>query len=336
LCRRRLAAAVVAPPAVFVSGGFRSGSFALPRGFGGPGGGMDVPGGGLPQGGFGGLAPPRGFGGLGGGMDVPGGGGLPQGGAGSLAPPRGFGGLGGGGVGPQGGGGAGSFGGAPVPPGGIAPQQPAGAGAPDNLPPIQGTQTMGALGISAEAYHAFRRGVTGIESRYGFVNRMGGAGGRYAGIYQMGPREIERAATALGEPTPSRGQFLADRAMQDRYMDAYTRLHHDYLMGHSAEYRAMGAEQRLQALGYAHNQGEGGAARWLRTGRAGADAWGTSGSAYSRAVGRELNRANRFDSSALKFRNSQHGECRGERPTDGRRSRAARHGCARRRRRRFR
>jgi cell wall-associated NlpC family hydrolase len=47
-------------------------------------------------------------------------------------------------------------------------------------------------------------------------------------------------------------------------------------------------EQKLQILGYAHNQGAGGAAKWLRTGRVGKDGFGTAGTAYSDALARNF------------------------------------------------
>lgn len=154
--------------------------------------------------------------------------------------------------------------------------------------------TAKAVGATGGQYQTFRQTMMGIESR-GRYGIMGGSSGRFAGAYQMGRAEITQTAKQLGERPPSTKQFLSNPKMQDRYFDAYTKGHHDYLMSHSSKYRALSPQGKLAALGYAHNQGAGwgrgkvvGATKWLETGKAGKDAFNTSGTKYSKAIGKAL------------------------------------------------
>ena len=178
-----------------------------------------------------------------------------------------------------------------VPNGGVAgPRAPLPRGAPSPAIPYAAGSILGHVGATQSQYEAFREGVAQIEhARY---NQMGGSSNRFAGRYQMGQKEIELAAKRLFEPVPTREQFLNDPKMQERYFEAYTDWHHQYLMENSPEYRALSPEKRLAALGYAHNQGQGGAAEWLRTGQVGRDAFHTAGTAYSDEVMRRLASAN--------------------------------------------
>jgi hypothetical protein len=147
-----------------------------------------------------------------------------------------------------------------------------------------------AVGVNAGEYETFRKTMAGIESggRYGI---KGGSSNRFSGAYQFGAAEIRSTALRLGETPPTREQFLSDPAMQERYMANYTLDHHNYLMKHSPKYRELSPQGKMAALGYAHNQGAGwgsgrvvGATQWLETGKAGTDAFNTSGTVYSRAI----------------------------------------------------
>ncbi|HSR77154.1 MAG TPA: M15 family metallopeptidase, partial [Xanthobacteraceae bacterium] len=166
---------------------------------------------------------------------------------------------------------------------------PVGAAPPRVAPAVPYTPTTltSAVGVTPQHYQGFREAIAGIESG-GRYSLKGGAGDKYSGRYQFGPAEIANTARALGEPPPSREQFLADPAMQERYFEAYTMGHHNFLMQRSAKYRDAPAQEKLAILGYAHNQGEGGAARWLETNVAQADAFGTAGTRYSEAIRRNL------------------------------------------------
>lgn len=149
------------------------------------------------------------------------------------------------------------------------------------------SHTTTALGIDKRQYNAFRESLAGIESAGGKYGIMGGSSGRFSGAYQFGAAEIRETARQLGEPEPSREQFLKDPALQERFLDRYTKAHHDQLMN-NPKYAAMGPEERLGVLAYAHNQGAGGASKWLTTGQAGSDAFGTSGTKYTSAVAAQL------------------------------------------------
>jgi hypothetical protein len=181
-------------------------------------------------------------------------------------------------------------GGAEAAPGGGASASPlrgapaAAATGPTGVPYDATSMTTG-TGFSAEQYGAFKEGLTDIEGKR--YDRMGGAGGRFAGRYQMGPAEITETAARLGVPRPSTAEFLADPAMQERFFENYTLDHYNQLM-RNPKFAAMSKPQQLQMLGYAHNQGVGGANRYLNTGAAGTDAWGTSGTAYFGPIGRRL------------------------------------------------
>jgi hypothetical protein len=172
---------------------------------------------------------------------------------------------------------------APAPGGAApAPSVPAlGLSMPSDLGP--------AVGLSPEQVNAFASTLGRRESgnRYDI---MGGSSGRFAGRWQMGADEIRETARQLNEPEPTRAQFLADPAMQDRFFQRYTLAHHEQLMQNPA-YRAQTPEQRAGTLATAHLLGVGGANRQLAGGNAGADAFGTTGSDYARTVTEAVLRA---------------------------------------------
>lgn len=156
-----------------------------------------------------------------------------------------------------------------------------------------------AIGATQEQYNAFREAVASIESRGGNYNLRGGSSNRFSGAYQMGGGEIREIARFLGEQAPvarlpgsrkiaASDQFLNDPKMQERYFDAYVLQHHNYLMNKNKKYAAMSPEDRLKILGYAHNQGAGGANKWLKTGASKADAFGTDATKYSYRIGRQF------------------------------------------------
>lgn len=131
-------------------------------------------------------------------------------------------------------------------------------------------------------FNIYAQSVAKIEhSRY---DQMGGAGGNYAGKYQMSGAAISDAARWLHETAPTRAQFLADPAMQERYFKAYTASNERTLNLKSYAFRNATPEQKLAVLGYAHNQGPGGALNWMKTGQAGRDQFGTSGAQYANDV----------------------------------------------------
>ena len=155
------------------------------------------------------------------------------------------------------------------------------------LAPYQAGSLLKNLGVNQSEYDAYRKSVAGIESK-GNYGIMGGSSGKYAGAYQMGPTEIKETAAKLGVPAPTQAEFLGNPAMQEKFFEAYTSGHNDYLMAHNQKYANATPEQKLEYLSYAHNQGAGGADKWLNTGIVGHDAFNTPGTAYPAAVQREL------------------------------------------------
>lgn len=142
--------------------------------------------------------------------------------------------------------------------------------------------TSSALGITPEDFLRYRNALLSIEG--GDYGVMGGSGGKYAGAYQMGGPAIAEAAARLGEATPTTEAFLADPDMQERFMDAYTAINHGRLLD-NAKYAALPPGEKLKILGYAWNQGAGGASSYLNTGKVGVDGFGTPGTKYIDAMG---------------------------------------------------
>jgi murein DD-endopeptidase MepM/ murein hydrolase activator NlpD len=56
----------------------------------------------------------------------------------------------------------------------------------------------------------------------------------------------------------------------------------------NAKYKSASVERKLQILGYAHNQGMGGAENWLTTGVVGADGFGTKGTKYTDLIAKNF------------------------------------------------
>ena len=71
--------------------------------------------------------------------------------------------------------------------------------------------------------------------------------------------------------------------MQERYFAAYTAKNHEYLTGHP-KYDRMSTREKFEVLGYAHNQGAGGARSWLDSGVVGKDGFGTKADKYAKAL----------------------------------------------------
>jgi len=140
------------------------------------------------------------------------------------------------------------------------------------------------MGFSKSEFDTFRSVVARIESG-GKYDIKGGSGDHYDGRYQLGAEAKTDAARYLGVPNPghtpgSRQRFREDSEMQERFFAAFTKANHTYLMGNS-EYRDATSKRKLQILGYAHNQGMGGAEKWMTTGVVGADGFGTKGTKYT-------------------------------------------------------
>lgn len=131
-------------------------------------------------------------------------------------------------------------------------------------------------------FDAFAASIAQIE--HGEYGKMGGSGGKYAGKYQMGRAAIIDGAKWLRIPVPTQEQFLSDPGLQERIFKAYTASNEAYLNAYSEKFRNASPEEKLEILGYAHNQGASAAANWLKTGQVGKDAFGTPGTKYSSVI----------------------------------------------------
>jgi hypothetical protein len=129
--------------------------------------------------------------------------------------------------------------------------------------------------------------VANIESG-GRYDIKGGSGNHYDGKYQLGAAAKTDAARYLGVPDPGHGpaareRFRKDPQMQENFFAAFTLANHTYLMG-NRQYANASPQRKLQILGYAHNQGMGGAEKWITTGVVGVDGFGTKGTKYTDAI----------------------------------------------------
>lgn len=131
-------------------------------------------------------------------------------------------------------------------------------------------------------FDVFAASIAQIE-RAGY-GQMGGAGGKYAGKYQMSQAAIADGAKRLGIPAPTQEQFLSDPGLQERIFKSYTAANEAHLNAYSEKFRNASPEEKLEILGYAHNQGASAAVNWLKTGNAGRDAFGTLGTEYSSVI----------------------------------------------------
>ena len=105
----------------------------------------------------------------------------------------------------------------------------------------------------------------------------------------MGGMAREDAARILGVPVPTRQQLRSNPQLQEDLFLAYTVANHGYLMNGSEKFRNATPIQRMQYLGYAHNQGWGKAADWLETGVVSSvDGFGTKGTKFTDKLAKSL------------------------------------------------
>lgn len=148
-------------------------------------------------------------------------------------------------------------------------------------------------GMSAAEWDIYRNTLASIESEgAGGYQAIGGAGNHYDGRYQLGKAAKTDAARILGIPDPghtpaAREAFRNDPELQEAMFAAYTVANHQY-MNSSELYRNLPHNKKIEALGYAHNQGHAKAKQWLKTGKVGKDAFGTKGTRYSEALSQNL------------------------------------------------
>ena len=146
------------------------------------------------------------------------------------------------------------------------------------------TKTITSVGGTQNQWDIFRKTVAKIESGSKGYNITGGYNNAYDGAYQMGAGAKADAARVLGIAAPTRQKFREDEDLQEKMFDAYTLTNHKTLMRINSKYRGMTVNEKLGTLGYAHNQGAGGASDWLKTGKAGRDGFGTNAVKYYNAI----------------------------------------------------
>lgn len=144
------------------------------------------------------------------------------------------------------------------------------------------TLTQKALGITAHQYDAYREAVGWIESRNNPNQGAGGAGGHYYGMYQFGTAATQTTSAFLKDSI-SKEDFESNQNLAEKHFDALSYLNHKALSKND-EYNSLSPLKKLAVLGYAHNQGAGGARKWLQSGVEGRDAFGTSGKKYYDAI----------------------------------------------------
>ena len=153
------------------------------------------------------------------------------------------------------------------------------------------------IGADPSDWDIYRNTIAQIESQ-GRYDILGGSGDHYDGRYQMGRDAKIEASRLLGvnitHDAGSREQFRNDPSLQERAFAAFTVANHKRLMS-NPKYANASKERKLQVLGYAHNQGGGGANKWLNTGIVGADGFGTRGTKYTDALARNLRNRGSFE-----------------------------------------
>ena len=137
------------------------------------------------------------------------------------------------------------------------------------------------LPFNSTAFLKFADAVGQIESgnQYDIV---GGFNDHYIGKYQFGKAALRDVG--IGYTQADREAFLADPGAQDDAFEQFTLQNHNYLKARSQKYRDMNEREQLAVLGYAHNQGRGGALRFLQTGEGQTDGFGTEATKYVDAV----------------------------------------------------
>ena len=153
------------------------------------------------------------------------------------------------------------------------------------------TDIVTSMGFAQKDWELFRNTVAQIESG-GKYDIAGGSGGHYDGRYQLGAAAKTDGARFAGVADPGHGsaareEFRKNSELQEKLFAGFTKANHTYLMG-IPEYRDANAQRKLQILGYAHNQGMGGAAKWMKTGIVGADGFGTKGTKYTDSIAAEF------------------------------------------------
>jgi hypothetical protein len=161
------------------------------------------------------------------------------------------------------------------------------------MPKSKKSKFYAAMGINEQMWKTYKDTIASIEtSGYSLdesYKAIGGSGGLYDGRYQMGKMARIDAAQALGIPTPSRFELRNNPQLQEDMFLAYTYKNYTYMSGASTQFDNASNVQKLQYLGYAHNQGHAYATDWLKTGViSSVDGFGTKGTKFTDKLAKTL------------------------------------------------
>ena len=161
------------------------------------------------------------------------------------------------------------------------------------MPKSKKSKFYAAMGINEQMWKTYKDTIASIEtSGYSLdesYKAIGGSGGLYDGRYQMGKMARIDAAQALGIPTPSRSELRNNPQLQEDMFLAYTYKNYTYMSGASTQFDNASNVQKLQYLGYAHNQGHAYATDWLKTGViSSVDGFGTKGTKFTDKLAKTL------------------------------------------------
>lgn len=161
------------------------------------------------------------------------------------------------------------------------------------MPKSKKSKFYAAMGINEQMWKTYKDTIASIEtSGYSLdesYKAIGGSGGLYDGRYQMGKMASIDAAQALGIPTPSRSELRNNPQLQEDMFLAYTYKNYTYMTGASTQFDNASNVQKLQYLGYAHNQGHAYATDWLKTGViSSVDGFGTKGTKFTDKLAKTL------------------------------------------------
>lgn len=156
---------------------------------------------------------------------------------------------------------------------------------PEGLIIRDDSEALRELGLSQKQWNAYKQGIANIERAE--YNQMGGAGGKFAGRYQMGDAAITDAAKILGIQKPSRSQFLNDPELQERMYLGYTVSNFRALKIMSPEFAGMSKKDQIKTLPMAQ-LGVGNLATQLSTGVTFRDQNQTPTTRFSTEVAKQL------------------------------------------------
>ena len=154
------------------------------------------------------------------------------------------------------------------------------------------------MGFSQEEWDLYRKAIAIIESQgSGGYSAVGGSGDDYDGKYQLGSRAKQDAARIAGVRNPGdssagRKSFRDNPAQQELFFAAYTKANFGYL-SNNPKFVNANSQEKLEILGYAHNQGHNNTNNYLNTGRVGVDTFNTSGTKYIEEVAKAFRRDGR-------------------------------------------